>query len=56
MVVTDDQLEAILNEWTQKGWLLDGINFVPNEASKRPKMAFVVFCREVELPNEGGEG
>lgn len=54
MTVADETLEQILNEWTGKGWLLDGINFVPNEASKRPKMAFVVFTRqEVEADEEG---
>ena len=52
--VTDEALEALINEWTGRGWLLDGINFVPNEASKRPKMAFVVFTRqEVEADEEG---
>ena len=45
--VTDDNLTDILNEETAKGWTFDGINFVANESSKRPKMAFVVFTREV---------
>jgi len=49
MTVADETLEAILNEWTRQGWLLDGINFVPNDASKRPKMAFVVFTRQEEI-------
>jgi hypothetical protein len=53
MTVADETLEQILNEWTGKGWVLDGINFVPNEASKRPKMAFVVFTRqEIEADEE----
>jgi hypothetical protein len=48
-VVTDEALTRILNEETKKGWVFDGLSFVPNEASKRPKMAFVIFVREVEV-------
>jgi hypothetical protein len=48
-VVTDESLARILNEETKKGWVFDGMTFVPNEASKRPKMAFVIFVREVEV-------
>lgn len=44
--VTDDSLEAIVNEWVGKGWVLDGIQFAMREASKRPAMAFVLFTRE----------
>jgi hypothetical protein len=25
--VTDEELERILNEWTQRGWTLDGVRF-----------------------------
>lgn len=46
--VTDDSLESILNEWTARGWRLDGIQFVMREASRRPAMAFVLFTREGE--------
>ena len=46
--VTDESLTRILNEETQAGWTFDGMTFVPNEASKRPKMAFVIFTRERE--------
>jgi hypothetical protein len=45
--VTDEELERLLNEWTPKGWSLDGIRFVVREASRRPAMAFVTFTREV---------
>lgn len=55
MVVTDESLTEILNEWTAQGWAFEGINFVPNEGSKRPKMAFVVFTRQVEIC-DGQEG
>ena len=44
--VTDDSLSRILNEETRTGWIFDGMTFVPNEASKRPKMAFLIFTRE----------
>ncbi len=43
--VTDDTLEAVLNEWTPKGWTLEGIHFAMRESSKRPAMAFIVFTR-----------
>lgn len=52
--VTDDALERILNEWSGAGWTYDGMTFVPNEASKRPRMAFVIFTREVDAPAKGG--
>ena len=52
--VTDQDLEAIINEWVARGWVLDGIQFAMREASKRPAMAFVVFTRteDVEEPVE----
>ena len=47
-VVTDETLTRILNEESRKGWIFDGLSFVPNDASRRPKMAFVIFVRDVE--------
>ena len=44
--MTDESLKRILNDESAKGWVFDGMTFVPNEASKRPKMAFVIFVRE----------
>lgn len=44
--VTDEELEAAINEWTKQGWTLDGIHFAMREASKRPAMAFILFTRE----------
>ncbi|MCC6640133.1 MAG: DUF4177 domain-containing protein [Deltaproteobacteria bacterium] len=46
--VTEEELERVLNEWTEKGWHLDGIQFAMRESSKRPGMAFVIFTREGE--------
>ncbi len=53
--VTDESITRILNEETAKGWIFDGMTFVPNEASKRPKMAFVIFTREVVLQTPGDD-
>jgi hypothetical protein len=47
-LVTDEALEEILNEWSARGWQLDGIHFALREASKRPAMAFVLFTRSEE--------
>ena len=50
--VTEEDLEAILNEWTGRGWALDSIHFAMRESSKRPSMAFVTFTREADAPME----
>jgi len=50
--VTDEALTRILNHETRAGWVYDGMSFVPNEASKRPRMAFVIFTREVDVADE----
>lgn len=47
--VTDDALTRVLNDMSRQGWVYDGMTFVPNEASKRPRMAFVIFTKDVEL-------
>jgi hypothetical protein len=44
-LVTDETLEEIINEWVEKGWKLESIQFVMREASKRPAMAFIFFVR-----------
>ncbi|MCK6549554.1 DUF4177 domain-containing protein [Myxococcota bacterium] len=43
--VTDEAIEAALNEWTSAGWTFDGLHFAMRESSKRPSMAFLVFTR-----------
>ena len=45
--VTDEAIEALLNEWTAKGWRFENVQFAMRESSKRPAMAFVTFTREV---------
>jgi hypothetical protein len=47
--VTDEALTRILNHETKQGWIYDGMTFVPNEASKRPRMAFVIFTRDIDV-------
>ncbi len=43
--VTDESLEAILNEWVSRGWTFEGMQFAMRESSKRPSMVFVLFTR-----------
>jgi hypothetical protein len=54
-IVTDETIEEAVNAWVQRGWILEGIRFVTNDASRRPSMAFVSFTRErigeVEAPD-----
>jgi len=46
--VTDEEIETVLNEWTAKGWVYDGIQFAMRDSSRRPSMAFVTFTRDTE--------
>jgi hypothetical protein len=44
--VSEDMLEAVLNEWSALGWRFDGMHFAMRESQKRPSMAFVIFTKE----------
>lgn len=61
-IVTDETIEAAVNEWVGRGWQLDAIRFVTSEASRRPTMAFVSFVRPVgddddeDLDEDAGAG
>lgn len=44
----EGSLERSVNEWTQQGFSLDGVQFAMRESSKRPAMAFLFFTRESE--------
>jgi len=44
--VTDESLEAIINDWVHRGWAFDGMQFAMRDSSKRPAMAFLLFTRE----------
>ncbi|MGE0403924.1 MAG: DUF4177 domain-containing protein [Kofleriaceae bacterium] len=48
-IVTDESIEACVNEWVSQGWHFDGIRFVTTEHSKRPAMAFVSFTRGADV-------
>ena len=50
--VTDEEIEAVLNEWTAKGWTFDTMQFAMRESSKRPSMAFITFTS----PDESEDG
>jgi len=43
--VTDEELERVINEWVDKEWILDTIQFAMRDASKRPAMAFILFTK-----------
>lgn len=44
--VTEETIEETLNDWTAKGWSLNGMQFAMRESSRRPSMAFILFTRE----------
>lgn len=44
MDVTAETLERILNEMHAEGYVLDTIRFAMSDASRRPAMAFLIFC------------
>ncbi len=46
--VTDEEIEAALNEWTRQGWTFDTMQFAMRDSSKRPAMAFLTFTRAAE--------
>ncbi len=50
--VTDESLEAILNQWTKKGWHFDSLQFAMREGNRRPGMAFVFFTREDQVATD----
>jgi hypothetical protein len=56
-IVTDEELEKIINEWVSRGWVLDGVQFAMRDASKRPAMAFILFTQEGDdISHAGQEG
>ena len=52
-MVSDEEIERTLNEWTAQGWTFDNIQFAMRDSSKRPAMAFIAFTRR---PDESAEG
>jgi hypothetical protein len=49
--VTDEEIEAAINEWTAQGWAFDTMQFAMRESSKRPSMAFITFTRPDDSAN-----
>ena len=49
--VTDQDIEATINEWVQNGWNFDNIQFAMRESSKRPSMAFIIFTKSGKEKN-----
>lgn len=45
-IVSEETIEAALNEWVAKGWQYDGMQFAMRESSKRPAMVFMLFTRD----------
>ena len=54
-LVTDEDLEEIINEWVSRGWTLDGIQFAMRDSSKRPAMAFILFTRSGGEEQDNGK-
>lgn len=52
--VTDEAIEAAVNEAIADGWHFDGMHFAMTPASKRPAMAFLAFTREEEDVGDDG--
>lgn len=52
--VTDEALEAIVNDWVAQDWTFEGMQFAMRESSKRPAMAFVLFSRSADAAGPGG--
>ena len=46
--VSEETIEAALNEKAAQGWQFDGMQFAMRESSKRPAMAFLMFTQEEE--------
>jgi hypothetical protein len=46
--VSDQEIEAVLNEWTGQGWSFDTMQFAMRDSSKRPAMVFICFTRKQE--------
>jgi len=44
-VVTDEEIERLMNQTAGEGWSFDGIHFAMRDTSRRPSMAFLFFSR-----------
>ena len=55
-IVTDAEIERILNEWAGQGYSFASIHFVCSQASRRPVMAFLFFTEPGEGVTSGTAG
>jgi hypothetical protein len=53
-LVSDEEIEKALNEWTAEGWTFDTMQFAVRDSSRRPAMAFLTFVRELPDPGDAG--
>ena len=53
--VTEESLQAALNERTAGGWSFESLHFVMREGSHRPAMAYLFFTRG-PVPSRRAEG
>lgn len=54
-LVTDEEIEKTLNYYVKEGWQFEGIQFAMKETSKRPAMAFIIFSKPDEIPQDGNK-
>jgi hypothetical protein len=47
--VSDEEIEAALNQWTAEGWTFDAMQFAMRESSRRPAMVFLTFTRPEQV-------
>lgn len=47
-MVSAEDIEKALNEWTAEGWTFENTQFAMRDSSKRPAMAFITFSRNDE--------
>lgn len=52
--VTEEEIEAVLNEWTAQGWTFDTLQFAMRDSSRRPSMAFATFTRPTSISRAEG--
>lgn len=45
-MVTEEEIQKTLNEWSAEGWTFDTMQFAMRDSSKRPSMAFLTFTRD----------
>ena len=51
-LVSDEEIENALNEWTAEGWKFDTMQFAMRDSSRRPAMAFLTFVRDLPDPSD----